>query len=152
ALPHRHPSPIGCHPRRATAWRSLPMNHLDGLGVERGPAGPERDEDSPSPPPFAAVLEQLRPALLSVSLLTLLTGLVFPMALAALAHLLFPLQAGGSLLVRDGVVGSELIGQQFIGPGYFHPRPSAAGSGYDAAASGGTNLGPANPKLREGAR
>jgi len=111
---------------------------------------PERDEDSPSPQPFAAVLEQLRPALLSVPLLTLLTGVVFPLALAAVARPLFPRQAGGSLVVRDGIVGSELIGQDFTGPGYFHPRPSAAGRGYDAAASGGTNLGPANPKLRDG--
>jgi K+-transporting ATPase ATPase C chain len=82
--------------------------------------------------------------------LTLLTGVVFPLALAALACPLFPRQAGGSLLVRDKVVGSELIGQDFTGEGYFHPRPSAAGRGYDAAASGGTNLAPTNPKLRDG--
>ena len=128
------------------------MNDPDGPGGEGETADPERDEDSPSPQPLAAVLEQLRPALLSVPLLTLLTGVVFPLALAALARPLFPRQAGGSLIVRDRVVGSELIGQDFTGPGYFHPRPSAAGRGYDAAASGGTNLGPANPKLRDGTR
>ncbi len=109
-----------------------------------------RDEEPPSPQPFAAVLEQLRPALLSVPLLTLLTGVVFPLALAAVARPLFPRQAGRSLVVRDGIIGSELLGQDFTGPGYFHPRPSAAGRGYDATASGGTNLGPANTKLRDG--
>jgi len=121
------------------------------------PPGPtadrEQDEDSPSPQPFATMLGQLRPVLLSVPLLTLLTGVAFPFALAALARPLFPRQADGSLIVRDGVVvGSELIGQDFTVPGYFHPRPSAAGRGYDAAASGGTNLGTANPKLRYGSK
>ncbi len=91
-------------------------------------------------------------SLLAVLLLTVLTGLFWPLALAALARPLFPHQAGGSLIVRDRVVGSELIGQDFTRPGYFHPRPSAAGRGYDAAASGGTNLGPANPKLRDGTK
>ena len=100
----------------------------------------------------AMLREQLRPALLSVFLLTFLTGVIFPMALFVLARPLFPRQAGGSLLRREGaIIGSELIGQNFTGPGYFHPRPSAAGAGYDAASSGGTNLGPANPKLKDGA-
>jgi K+-transporting ATPase ATPase C chain len=91
--------------------------------------------------------------MLRVLLLTLLGGVIFPLALAALARPLWPRQSGGSLIVRDGVVvGSELIGQDFTGPGYFHPRPSAAGRGYDAASSSGTNLGPANPKLRGGAK
>jgi len=127
------------------------MNDPGRAARESEPAE-ERDEDSPSPQPLARVLEQLRPCLLSVPLLTLLTGVVFPLTLAALARPLFPHQAGGSLIVRDRVVGSELIGQDFTLPGYFHPRPSAAGRGYDAAASGGTNLGPANPKLRDGSR
>jgi potassium-transporting ATPase KdpC subunit len=104
--------------------------------------------------PFAttSLREQLRPALLSVPLLSLLTGLVFPIALAVPARLLFPSQSKGSLIVRDDiVVGSRLIGQISTRPGDFHPRPSAAGGGYDATASGGTNLGPANSKLRDGA-
>jgi K+-transporting ATPase ATPase C chain len=98
------------------------------------------------------VRQQLQTTLVLVLLMTLLTGVVFPIALAALACPLFARQAGGSLVVHDGVVGSELIGQDFSGPGYFHPRPSAAGRGYDATASGGTNLGPSSPKLRDGAR
>jgi len=95
--------------------------------------------------------EQLRPAILSVLLLTLLTGALFPLMLFVLVRPMFPTQAKGSLVTRDGViVGSDLIGQNFTSRAYFHPRPSAAGAGYDAASSGGTNLGPANPKLRDG--
>ncbi|HVO91767.1 MAG TPA: K(+)-transporting ATPase subunit C, partial [Terriglobales bacterium] len=100
---------------------------------------------------IATLRDQLRPALLSVLLLTLLTGALFPLMLFVLARPVFPTQATGSLITRDGVViGSELIGQNFTSPAYFHPRPSAAGAGYDAAASGGTNLGPTNPKLKDG--
>jgi K+-transporting ATPase ATPase C chain len=85
--------------------------------------------------------------------LTLLTGAAFPLVLAGLARPLFPHQADGSLLRRDGaVVGSELIGQNFNRPGYFHSRPSAAGDGYDGKSSGGSNLGPANPDLRKAVR
>jgi K+-transporting ATPase ATPase C chain len=111
----------------------------------------------PSPPNARRLLAELRahllPALLSVPLLTLATGAFFPIVLAVLARPVFPYQTDGSLLSRDGVVvGSDLIGQNFAGPGYFHSRPSAAGDGYDATASGGTNLGPANPKLRDDVR
>src|SRR5713101_2440805 len=86
--------------------------------------------------------------------LTLLTGVVYPVAMVGLAHLLFPNQAEGSLVVRDGeVVGSALIGQNFSSPRYFHPRPSAAGDkGYDAANSSGSNLGPTNKTLIETVR
>jgi K+-transporting ATPase ATPase C chain len=129
------------------------MKKFNGCYDDGGAADAGSFEDSPGPRGLAAMLEPIRPALLSVLLLTLLSGVIFPMALAAMAWLLLPRQAGGSLVVRDGVVvGSELIGQDFTGPGYFHPRPSAAGRGCDAASSGGTNLGPANPKLRDGAR
>ena len=96
--------------------------------------------------------EQIRPAILSVLLLTFLTGCVFPLLLFAIAWPLFPHQAGGSLVKVGGVVvGSDFIGQEFTRPEYFHSRPSAAGSGYDATASGGSNLGPNNPKLSNGA-
>jgi len=95
----------------------------------------------------------LRPAVVSVISLTLLTGCIFPLVLFALGRLLYPDQAAGSLVTRDGVViGSRLIGQDFSRPAYFHSRPSAAGTGYDGASSGGTNLGPSNRKLIEDVR
>jgi K+-transporting ATPase ATPase C chain len=100
----------------------------------------------------AKLSEQIRPAILSVLVLTLLTGCVFPLLLAAFARPLFPHQVSGRLAIRGGVVvGSELIGQEFSRPEYFQSRPSAAGNGYDGASSGGTNLGPNNPKLKNGA-
>jgi K+-transporting ATPase ATPase C chain len=103
----------------------------------------------PSP---AKLGEHIRPAILSVLVLTLLTGCVFPLLLAAIGRPLFPRQASGSLVTRGGVViGSELIGQEFSRPEYFQSRPSAAGNGYDGTSSGGTNLGPNNPKLKNGA-
>jgi len=100
---------------------------------------------------IGSLREHFRPALLSLLVLTFLTGALFPLMLFVVARAFFPAQANGSLLSRQGVViGSNLIGQNFSGAGYFHPRPSAAGSGYDGASSGGTNLGPSNPKLRDG--
>jgi potassium-transporting ATPase KdpC subunit len=102
--------------------------------------------------PRAQLSAQLRPAILCTLVLTLLTGCVFPLLLFAIGRPLFPRQAGGSLLTRgEAVIGSELIGQQFFRPEYFQSRPSAAGNGYDGTSSGGTNLGPNNPKLRDGA-
>jgi K+-transporting ATPase ATPase C chain len=117
------------------------------------------DSDEPAeqtaaafPPVQARLGAQFRPAVLSVLVLTLLTGCVFPLLLFAIGRPLFPRQAGGTLIERGGaVVGSALIGQQFTRPEYFQSRPSAAGSGYDGTSSGGTNLGPNNPKLKNGA-
>jgi len=97
--------------------------------------------------------DQIRPAILSVLVLTLLCGVVFPLLLFAIGRPLFPHEATGSRLRRSGVVvGSALIAQEFTRPEYFQPRPSSAGAGYDTTASGGTNLGPNNPKLLDGAK
>lgn len=91
---------------------------------------------------------EIRPALVLLGAFTLLTGVVYPAAVTAAAHALFPRQAEGSLIVDGQVVrGSRLIGQPFSGAGYFWSRPSATSPAYNAAASSGSNLGPSNPAL-----
>ncbi|MEG1028818.1 MAG: potassium-transporting ATPase subunit KdpC [Brevundimonas sp.] len=95
------------------------------------------------------MLSQIRPAVVMIALFTGVLGVAYPLAVTGVAQAVFPSQADGSL-VRDEagrVIGSALVGQSFAASGYLHPRPSAAGAGYDAAASSGSNLGPLNPDL-----
>src|ERR1044072_5722897 len=92
--------------------------------------------------------KQIFPAIMSTLVLTLITGIIYPLAVTGVAQVLFKEQAQGSLITQNGqLTGSRLIGQPFAGAGYFHSRPSAAGNGYDPTASGGTNLGPTRAKL-----
>jgi K+-transporting ATPase ATPase C chain len=96
------------------------------------------------------IAKQLRPAILLAFVFIIVTGFVYPGIVTTVARLVFPNQASGWLVTQNGrVVGSRLIGQQFNKPWYFHPRPSAAGDGYDATASGGTNKGPTDRKLAD---
>jgi K+-transporting ATPase ATPase C chain len=94
------------------------------------------------------MLKELKPAILITFVMTILTGIVYPLTVTGIAQTVFRKQASGSLIERDGrVIGSEIIGQSFAKPEYFHPRPSQ--NSYDAANSGGSNLGPTNPALAD---
>lgn len=95
---------------------------------------------------------QIIPGLRIKLFMTVLAGVIYPLAITAICQAVFPHQANGSLVISGPkVIGSELIGQSFSKPEYFHPRPSSAGSGYDATASGGSNLGPTSARLLYGA-
>ncbi len=92
--------------------------------------------------------QNLITSILMTIVTTVLLGLIFPLLVTGIAQVAFPHRANGQLIVRNGqAIGSRIIGQPFSGPGYFHSRPSAAGTGYDATASGGSNLGPTNRAL-----
>lgn len=94
------------------------------------------------------MLSQLWPALRINLFLTILLGVAYPLVITGISQVVFPRQANGSLITKDGkVIGSELIGQNFTKPEYFQGRPSAAGNGYDPTSSGGSNYGPTNQKL-----
>src|SRR5262245_37339623 len=97
------------------------------------------------------MFKELKTGFLVMVVMTVLTGLVYPAAITAIAQVVFPDQANGSPIVSNGhVIGSRLLGQNFTRPEYFHPRPSAAGSGYDPTATAGSNLGPTSAKLLNG--
>lgn len=95
--------------------------------------------------------KEILPGLRIKLFMTVVLGVIYPLAMTGISQVLFPKQANGSLITAGGkVIGSEIIGQSFSKPEYFHPRPSTAGSGYDATASGGSNLGPTSAKLIHG--
>lgn len=100
---------------------------------------------------FTETLRALRPTVVILVLVTLVTGLLYPAAITGIAQVLLPVQANGSILsdAKGRPVGSSLIAQNFTGPTYFHPRPSAAGKGYDASSSSATNLAPGSKDLRD---
>ena len=95
-------------------------------------------------------MQHIRPAVMMILVMTLITGLLYPLGFTALAQAVFPHQAAGSLVTVEGkVIGSELIGQNFANAKYFHGRPSAAGNGYDAANSSGSNYAATSKKLKD---
>ena len=125
----------------ATATHSTTEPHLDSIIEAIAQAPPQ-----PAPAKHSVWRTSIRFTILT----TIVLGLGYPLLITGVSQLLFPHQANGSLILKDGqIVGTELIGQTFTADKYFHPRPSAAGNGYDATASGGANLAQSNAKLAQ---
>jgi K+-transporting ATPase ATPase C chain len=103
---------------------------------------------TPAPKAPESTLRHLLTSVIYTAVTVIALGFVYPLVIWGISLVLFPHQANGSLIVSNGtVIGSELVGQNFSKPGYFHPRPSAAGKGYDPTSTGGTNFGPTSKKL-----
>ena len=130
--------------------RNLLVYGLGGLVVPFAGIKIDRHDTRLCEGRMTTIRNQLRSAICVTAVLMVVTGLVYPGIVTAVARMAFPEQADGSLLTRNGaVIGSALIGQRFSSARYFHSRPSAAGAGYDATASGGTNRGPTDRKLAD---
>jgi potassium-transporting ATPase KdpC subunit len=115
------------------------------IAIGATPAAPSAEKTKAE---TSSIVANLRVSVLITLVTTVIFGLIYPLAVTGVAQLIFPHQANGSLIQKNGqIVGSELIGQTFSGPGYFHSRPSNAGAGYDAANSSGYNLAPTNHQL-----
>ncbi len=126
------------------------MHSVSSTVVSQENPATQSDRTPPKSQDDTAVHSVWKTSILFTLVTGVLLGLVYPLVLTGIAHILFPRQASGSLILHNGqIIGSELIAQSFTSDRYFHPRPSAAGNGYDATSSGGSNLAQSNAKLAQ---